>query len=158
MFPMKKTLSLSVLTAAFFLGACSKAQTADTPKDAAAPKIWMTNAHTALQQAKAEGKLVLMDFTGSDWCIWCKRLDREVFSTTEFKAYADENLVLLKLDFPNKSNQPQWEIDQNQALAEKYDIEGFPTIVVLNADGEEIARLGYQQGGPEAWLEQVKRL
>lgn len=155
---MKNSLSVILLTAAVFVTACNKAQTAGTPADSAAPDLWTTNAPTALEQAKSEGKRVLMNFTGSDWCIWCKRLDGEVFSTKEFQSYAKENLVLLKLDFPNRSQQPQWEVDQNKALAEKYGIEGFPTILVLNADGEEIARLGYQRGGPEAWLEQVKRL
>jgi thioredoxin-related protein len=153
---MKKTLTITLVAAAVFAVACNKAQTAGTPADSAAPDLWTTNAPTALEQAKSEGKLVLMNFTGSDWCIWCKRLDGEVFSTKEFQSYAKENLVLLKLDFPNRSQQPQWEVEQNQKLAEQYNVEGFPTIVVLNADGEEVARLGYQRGGPEAWLKQLE--
>lgn len=148
---MKKTLFLTLLAASVFGAVGLKAQSNEAGAD-----LWTTNAPAALEQAKSEGKLVLMNFTGSDWCIWCKRLDGEVFSTKQFQSYAKENLVLLKLDFPNRSQQPDWEVKQNQALAEKYGIEGFPTILVLNSEGEEVARLGYQRGGPEAWLKQLE--
>lgn len=113
---------------------------------------WLTDAEAAMAKARNEDKLLVMNFTGSDWCIWCKRLDGEVFSKEDFSKYADENLVLLKLDFPRKGNQSDAEKAQNEALAEKYEIRGFPTVVVLNPDGSKAGQLGYVRGGPDAWL------
>ncbi|RME67155.1 MAG: thioredoxin family protein [Verrucomicrobia bacterium] len=118
---------------------------------------WLTNYEEAAARAKAENKLLLMNFTGSDWCIWCKRLEGEVFSRPAFKAFAKENLVLLKLDFPRRGNQSEAERKQNRELAEKFGIEGFPTIIVLKPDGSKAAELGYLPGGPEAWIEAFKK-
>src|SRR5882672_6835374 len=66
---------------------------------------WLTDAKKAQEQAKAEKKLVLLDFTGSDWCGWCIRLNKEVFSKPEFQDYAAKNLVLVEVDFPRSKTQ-----------------------------------------------------
>ena len=66
---------------------------------------WLTSVPQAQSWAKAQNKLVLMDFTGSDWCIWCKRLDNDTFSKSEFADYAKKNLILVQLDYPNKTPQ-----------------------------------------------------
>ena len=124
----------------------------------AASVEWMTNAAAAFERAGRENKTVLMDFTGSDWCGWCIRLDKEVFSSVAFDTYAKKNLVLLKLDFPRGLKQTEAEKQQNQALSEKYRIAGFPTIVVARADGTERGRLGYEPGGPEKWLASLKKI
>lgn len=118
---------------------------------------WMTDADAAFAKARAEKLPVLMNFTGSDWCGWCIKLDKEVFSTAEFAAYAKDNLILLKLDFPRQKAQSSAEKARNEALAQKYGIRGFPTIVVAKADGAEKGRLGYEPGGPKAWLAALKR-
>jgi len=104
------------------------------------------------------GKLTLLDFTGSDWCIWCQRLEKEVFSQPEFQQYARDNVILTKVDFPRNFPQSPAERAQNAELAKKYGIRGFPTIVVLNSKGKEVGRLGYMPGGPKPFVDALKRL
>ncbi|NBB80306.1 MAG: thioredoxin fold domain-containing protein [Verrucomicrobia bacterium] len=117
---------------------------------------WMTNFQAAREKAAAEQKPLLLDFTGSDWCGWCIRLNDEVFSKTAFKEYAAEELVLVELDFPRKKTQSDELKAQNRALAEQYEIKGFPTILVLSPEGELIKRTGYQPGGAEAYVEHIQ--
>ena len=119
---------------------------------------WLTNYEQAQEQAKAGHKLMLLDFTGSDWCGWCIRLEREVFSKPEFKEYASKNLVLLELDFPRGKQIPAALQAQNERLAMKYQIQGFPTIVVLNSDGKQVGELGYVPGGPDAFIAELEKL
>jgi len=118
---------------------------------------WLTNYDQALNQAKTENKQVLVDFTGSDWCGWCMKLDREVFSREEFKDFAARNLVLLKVDFPKGQPLPATEQAQNDKLAGEFRIEGFPTIVILNPDGSKGGQFGYVEGGPEAFLAELAK-
>ena len=117
---------------------------------------WSTDARAALAFAKTEDKKVLLFFTGSDWCGWCKRLDREILSTPQFASYATENLVLVKLDFPRTLPQSDRVKAQNRGLAEKYRITGYPTIIVLNSEGKQVGELGYMEGGPAGFLKQLK--
>ena len=119
---------------------------------------WMTDFEAAKAKAKAEGKPMLLDFTGSDWCGWCIKLDKEVFSQDAFKAYAAESLVLVELDFPNNKPISDELKAQNEALAEKYGIRGFPTIVILSPEGEKIDQTGYRRGGAEAYVEHLKEI
>jgi protein disulfide-isomerase len=124
----------------------------------AADAEWMTDFTAAKAKAKAEKKVLLVDFTGSDWCGWCIRLDKEVFAKKEFQDYAAEKLVLVKLDFPQtKKLAPELE-KQNKDLAKKYDVQGFPTIKLLKPSGSEIAETGYQEGGPVKYVEHLKQL
>ena len=121
----------------------------------AAP-VWVMDLPAAQVQAKKENKLVLMNFTGSDWCGWCKKLQKEVFSTKEFEQYAKDNVVLVEVDFPDKKPQTQQLKAANEALQGKFKAEGYPTIVVLNKDGKEVWRqVGYLAGGPAAWIEKL---
>jgi len=120
--------------------------------------LWLTDYDQAIKVAAEKKQPVLVDFTGSDWCGWCIRLDNEVFSQEAFLAYAKDNLVLLKLDFPNRKKLPKEEAARNQALAEKFGVQGFPTIVLLGADGQEKARTGYKPGGAETYVEHLKGL
>jgi thioredoxin-related protein len=118
---------------------------------------WLTDLPKALDRAKAEKKAVLLDFTGSDWCGWCKRFDKEVFSTTEFKEYTTKNLVLVEVDFPNQKKLAPELKKANGALKNKYKVEGFPTLVVLNGEGREIGRqVGYLEGGPKAFIAKLE--
>ena len=110
------------------------------------------------QDAKANNKLVLLDFTGSDWCGWCILLDREVFSKPQFKEYASKNLVLIELDFPKTKQMPDAIRKQNVRLAQRYRISGFPTIIVLNGEGQVVGELGYVKGGPNAFIAELERL
>lgn len=118
--------------------------------------LWQTDYAAALKQAAAENKYVLVDFSGSDWCGWCMRLDREVFSQPGFQAYAKENLILVVLDFPRSKPQTDALKEQNNQLAEKYGIQGFPTVLILDPQGKVIERTGYQPGGAAAYVEMIK--
>jgi thioredoxin-related protein len=119
---------------------------------------WLTDFHRAQEEAKAGHKLLLINFTGSDWCGWCKRLDAEVFSKQEFADYAKQNLVLMTADFPRAKPLSSDVRQQNATLAQKFGIEGFPTIVLLNGDGKVVGALGYTPGGPSAFIEELKKV
>lgn len=98
-----------------------------------------------------------MDFTGSDWCGWCIKLNREVFSKPEFKDYATKNLVLLEVDFPRGKVLPDSVKRQNQELANEYQIQGFPTVVVLDGEGRKVGELGYMEGGASAFIAELEK-
>jgi thiol:disulfide interchange protein len=115
----------------------------------AAEDQWLTDFSKAQAQAKAEKKMVLIDFNGSDWCPPCKALRKNVFSTPEFEQFAKQSLVLLDVDFPRNRPQSEEQKKANQALAEKFSIDGYPTVVVLSSDGKELKKkVGY--GGQTA--------
>ncbi|MGI9086597.1 MAG: thioredoxin family protein [Chthoniobacterales bacterium] len=119
---------------------------------------WLTDYKQAQSEAKASKKLVLLNFTGSDWCGWCIRLDREVFSKPEFQNYAKKNLILLELDFPRTRQLSDGEKLQNQELAQQYEIQGFPTIIVLDGEGKKVGELGYEPGGPATFIAELEKL
>ena len=133
----------------------------DTPEgepgtEAASP--WFEDYEKAMRQAKVSGKYVIADFTGSDWCRWCVRLEKEVFETPEFQAWSADHAILLKVDFPRKTRQSARLKLQNKRLAEQYadQIKGYPTILVLDPEGNVVARTGYVKGGPAAWLDELE--
>jgi protein disulfide-isomerase len=126
---------------------------------ARAESDWLHDWNKAQEEAKANHKLLFLNFTGSDWCGWCIKLDKDVFSQPKFKDYAHDNLVLVELDFPRRKSQPTEERKQNMELAQQYDVLGFPTIVVLNSNGQKVWKFdGYFPGGPEAFIEQLQKL
>ena len=133
-------------------------QTAPSDQTPPSKPGWMTSYEQGQQEAKANNKLVLLDFTGSDWCGWCKLLDREVFSKPEFKEYASKNLVLVEVDFPKMKVLPDAARTQNIRLAQRFQIQGFPTIIVLNSDGQIVGELGYVKGGPTAFIEVLEKM
>ena len=94
----------------------------------AAELNWLTDVSKAEAQAKTENKLVLLDFTGSDWCGWCMKLDKDTFSKTAFADYAQKNLVMVQLDYPDKKPQSDELKKANAALKDKYSIEGLSLI------------------------------
>jgi thioredoxin-related protein len=122
-----------------------------------AADAWLTDLDEGIKVAKAEKKAILVDFTGSDWCGWCIRLKKEVFDQKEFAA-ATKDFVLVELDYPQKKKQPAEEKAKNKALAEKFGIEGFPTIMLLDANGEPFAQTGYEAGGPVKYLAHLAEL
>ena len=126
---------------------------------APAEATWLSDYKKAQQEAKASNKFLLLDFTGSDWCGWCKRLEQEILSQSQFENYARENLVLLEVDFPRAKPQSPELRKQNQELAQQYQIEGFPTIVVLNGDGQKLWQYdGYFPDGLAAFIAQLEKL
>jgi thioredoxin-related protein len=116
---------------------------------------WQTDFEAAKNQAKAENKLLLVDFTGSDWCSWCKKLHEEVFDKDAFKDEAPKHFVLVELDFPHEKKLPNDLKAQNDKLAKRYKIHGYPTVLLVDADGQVVAHTGYQAGGPENYVKQL---
>jgi len=120
---------------------------------------WLNDYKKAQQEARASNKFLLLDFTGSDWCGWCKKFDKEILSQSQFQDYARENLVLVELDFPRTKPQSPELRRQNQELANQYQVQGFPTIVVLNGDGQKLWQYdGYFPDGPAAFIAQLEKL
>ena len=120
--------------------------------------LWETDYEKAVARAQRESRFVYLNFAGSDWCLPCKRMKREIFDQQAFKDFATENLVLVELDFPVKQLPPELK-QKNRSLAEKYSIEAFPTIVLLDPEGDEVGRQeGYQPQALESYLNGVKQM
>jgi protein disulfide-isomerase len=118
---------------------------AATPLFAAKPG-WTENLAEAQSTAAAQKKHVLLNFTGSDWCGWCIKIDKEVFSKPDFKNLAHEKLILVEIDFPESKTLPETVRSQNSQLKQKYGVEGFPTLVLLDSSGKETKRwVGFKQ-------------
>ena len=129
------------------------------PLAALAEESWTTDLPAAQAQAKKDKKMVFVNFTGSDWCGWCKKLQKEVFTTKEWNDYAKEKLVLVEIDFPNQKKQSDALKKANAALQAKHKADGFPTLVVLDGEGKELWRqVGYMAGGPKAWISKLDSL
>lgn len=118
---------------------------------------WTTDFKAATAAAKATGRPILIDFTGSDWCGWCIKLHHEVFDQPAFQQWAAGHVVLLELDFPKHKQLAAAVAKQNNDLAQKYRVDGFPTIVVIDANGRELGRTGYVEGGVDAWLADLQK-
>lgn len=114
----------------------------------------------ASKKLAADGKKdLLVDFTGSDWCSWCIKLNKEVFSHDEFKTGVKDTFVLVELDYPrDKSKLSEATVKQNEELVKAYPIKGYPTILLLDPEGKPFAATGYQPGGPEKYVEQLNTL
>jgi protein disulfide-isomerase len=120
---------------------------------------WLTDLAKAQAKAKAEKKLVLMDFTGSDWCPPCKALHKNVLTSKAFVDYAKDNLVLVLVDFPRTRKLPAEQQQANDALAKKFKIQGFPTVVVLDGAGKELSKdVGYSGESPTEIVDKLKKL
>jgi len=119
---------------------------------------WQTDLRAARAQAQREGKAILVNFTGSDWCGWCIKLKKEVFDKPHFRGYAKDNLVLVEIDFPRKKLQSIKKRKQNEALASKYGVRGYPTILILDANGTEIGKTGYRPGGPGNYVTELEKI
>jgi thioredoxin-related protein len=142
-----------LLCAAMFCAACARAQSA-----------WTTDYKKAREEAKTRRKLVLLNFTGSDWCGWCTMLDRAILNQQQFKDYANKNLILVVIDFPRQDG-AVWKSQsvelkkQNMELAEKFNVDGFPTLVVLSPEGKTVWRYdGYYNGGLAAFLAELDKV
>ena len=118
---------------------------------------WLTDVPKAQAKAKAEKKMVMLDFTGSDWCGWCIKLNREVFSKPEFAKYAKDNLILVEVDFPRQKKQTEEQKKANQALQQKYQIQGYPTIIVLDGEGKQSGQTGYKPS-PQEFIGDLEKM
>jgi protein disulfide-isomerase len=121
-------------------------------------QAWFESFESAQAHARESNKPVLALFTGSDWCAWCIKLEKEVFGSEAFSKWAGQNVVLAMIDFPRRKQQAPEVRKAHEALAEKHGIEGFPTVLFLSSDGAELGRMGYEQGGPDAWTRAAQKL
>src|SRR5215212_11563458 len=127
--------------------------------ETAAAADWQTDYAKALQLAKAQNKRVLLDFTGSDWCPPCIALRKRVFSSAEFGAYAQKNLILVELDFPQRKEQSAQLKSQNEKLSSQYGIDekGFPTVILVDPSGKVLREFtgydGESVAETIAWIE-----
>lgn len=120
--------------------------------------FWHESYEDALAEAASTGKPILADFTGSDWCVWCTRLKSEVFEKDQFIEWAKDNVVLLELDYPRQSKQSPEIKKQNAELADRFQIDAYPTVLLIAPSGQVIGRIGYIKGGPTAWTGQVESI
>lgn len=148
---LKKILVIAML----FMGIGVNAQSDYVINDPVSTEGWSNNANEVFKTAKESNAPIMMNFTGSDWCIWCKRIKAEIFDTPEFKAWVKEkNMALLELDFPRNKEQSDELKAQNNSLKNEVGIQGFPTLIII-ANGKMI-RTGYVKGGAKAWIESVE--
>lgn len=119
---------------------------------------WEMDFKKASASAKTSDRYMLLDFSGSDWCGWCMKLEKEVFKKTEFKNFAKQNLVCVLLDFPREKKQSKTLKEQNAELAKKYKIQGYPTVIILSPEGELVGTTGYLEGGPKKYVEHLKEM
>jgi protein disulfide-isomerase len=121
-----------------------------------ASDLWSTDYAASTAQAAAEKKPVLLEFTGSDWCPPCMKQNKDVFEQPAFADFAKDKLVLVKLDFPRRKDQAPETKERNQQLAAQYEVESFPTIILLSSEGKELARqVGYGGGGVTGFVDWV---
>lgn len=121
---------------------------------------WQTDVYKAIKTSNKEKKPLLLFFTGSDWCGWCMRLQKEVLKTPEFMTWAKKNVILVELDFPNENKQTEEIKAQNNTMQRIFGVQGYPTVYFatakLNSQNEpsftKIGSTGYVAGGPNAWL------
>ena len=120
------------------------------------PAGWTDSITEGIAQAEREGKMLLLDFTGSDWCVWCKKLDSEVWYTPQFEAWSKDNLVKVFLDFPQNRDLSDEQKLQNQLLQQYFGVKGFPTIFLLDSNLKPLLQTGYHQGGPEEYIRHLQ--
>jgi len=118
--------------------------------------LWLTDFKLAKQQSEKEQLPIFINFTGSDWCPYCIKLENEVFSKQKFIKYVKGNFILLKIDFPVKNPLPEKILNGHKKLAEKYKIKEFPAVVFLTKDGEFILKTGYRAGGVDSYISFLK--
>jgi len=122
--------------------------------------VWNNNLKNSIEISNKTKKPLLLFFTGSDWCGWCIRLQTEVFKTPEFKKWANDNVILVELDFPRRTVLAPEITEQNNQLQQFFAVQGYPTVWFVNAtlnDGkinmDKLGNTGYLAGGPKVWLE-----
>jgi len=121
---------------------------------------WTMDFEAAKALAKEKKLTILMNFTGSDWCGWCKLMDKNVFSKDDWKLYAKDKLVLVFIDFPkDKTLVPEKRAEANKALSEKFEVQGYPTYILLASDGEkQLGKLSAsREATPASFIQGIKK-
>ncbi|HNX34044.1 MAG TPA: thioredoxin family protein [Kiritimatiellia bacterium] len=153
---MKQMIGMTLVC---LMAACVQAQSW-AKKDVVPEKTkgWVDDFEVAKKEAAAFKQPILAFFTGSDWCGWCMKLREESLDTQVFEKFAADNLILFEADFPNQKKISSKTRKQNEELAAKYGVRGYPTIFLLDADGKQLGRTGYQRGGGEAYVKHLKEM
>ncbi|HAE37739.1 MAG TPA: hypothetical protein DCG57_03760 [Candidatus Riflebacteria bacterium] len=134
------------------------AKPADPDPAPAAKYVEHTNFEAAKKLAKEKGHPIMMVFSGSDWCGWCKRFDAEVRTQPAFQNYAKDNMETFVADFPRQTQLPADQAQQNESLMKQYGVTGFPTVLIVDADGKVIKKTGYIEGGAENYVNHLKSI
>ncbi|MDB6124039.1 MAG: thioredoxin family protein [Pedosphaera sp.] len=125
----------------------------------AAEADWLTDFSKAQSKAQADKKMILLEFTGSDWCPPCKALHKNVFTSDEFVKFAKDNLVLVLVDFPQTKKQTEEQKKANEELAKKFGAEGFPTVIVLSSEGTQLNKqVGYDNESAKDFVKKLQAL
>jgi protein disulfide-isomerase len=120
---------------------------------------WLTDFAKAQAAAKQNKKMVLMDFTGSDWCPPCKLLHKNVLTSKEFVDFAKDNLVLVLVDFPTTKKLPAEQQKANEKLAQKFKVSAFPTVIVLDSEGKQVSsEVGYEGASAKEFVANLQKL
>ncbi|GAB4243535.1 MAG: hypothetical protein OHK005_08010 [Candidatus Methylacidiphilales bacterium] len=117
---------------------------------------WFSSLPEAEAAAKRQKKPMLLLFTGSDWCSWCKRLQKEVLASPMFRQFARERLILMEIDFPRLKPMPLEQHHANLMLAERFGVLGFPTLILLNEQGNKLEEFGFPKGGAESLVSRIE--
>ena len=149
LWPVKTLVVATVAVFGFAMAVSAKAETA-----------WLTDYKKAQEQAKSSNKLLFLEFTGSDWCPPCRMLQKDVLSTAEFQNFANKNLILVEIDFPRGKEQTRELAAQNQMLAQRFGIQAFPSIIILNGEGKKVGEMiGYDpHAGRKGYLESLEKI
>lgn len=127
--------------------------------------VWTSNVMEAVDKSISEKKPMLLFFTGSDWCGWCKKLQAEVFERPEFAEWAAKNVILVELDFPRRTPLSPELQQQNNELQQMFAVRGYPTIWLVNPSKEDnnvnfakLGSTGYVAGGPGPWIATAEQI
>ncbi|MAM05171.1 MAG: hypothetical protein CMD06_04330 [Flavobacteriales bacterium] len=127
--------------------------------------VWHTDVQKAINISEKQNKPLLFFFTGSDWCGWCIRLQKEVFFKPTFTEWANKNVVLVELDFPKRTKLDPTLQQQNRQLAQMFGVRGYPTIWFVTPEIQEgktnfnkLGKAGYMAGGPKVWIENANNI
>lgn len=153
---MKRMLGVTLVC---LMAACVQAQSwAKKDKEPEKTQGWLDDFEQAKKESAAFKQPIFAFFTGSDWCGWCVKLRKEALDTKEFETFAAGNLILFEADFPRRKKLSDKVKKQNSELAAKYAVRGYPSVFLLDAEGAELGKTGYQEGGPEAYVKHLKEL
>lgn len=127
--------------------------------------VWTSNVMEAVDKSISEKKPMLLFFTGSDWCGWCKKLQAEVFERPEFAEWAAKNVILVELDFPRRTPLSPELQQQNNELQQMFAVRGYPTIWLVTPSKEDnnvnfakLGSTGYVAGGPASWIASANQI
>ena len=139
-----------------FFATVGFAQTAATTEHKPENEGWNVRLEKAFAESKESGKPIMANFTGSDWCGWCKKLTKSVFVHQEFKDWADDNVILLELDYPRRKSLPADLKEQNRGLQQAFRVSGYPTIWVFYLDKDDNGQFQIDPLGKTGYTKTVK--